>query len=444
MELTQMQRRPVGVVLRFSLPAICSMLLTALVTVADGLFIGNLVGKEGIAAVNLGLPVLYLFLAVGLMAAVGGAALAGIALGRGDAAEARRAFCQTMATAAGLATLTALLVLLFLEPLLVLFGAAGAAAQVRAACRLYYLIRLPELVVMVLNSAFGIFVRAEGRPGFALGATAACAGANLLLDGALVAWLGWGMAGAALATVLASLCGLGLYLWYFARRARVFRLGGFSFSGRFLRQSLANGCSEMIGELSTGIAMFAYNLVILRLAGADGVTAFTIVGYSAYLFNMVVVGFGQGVSPLISFCFGARQQALAGRLRRVAARLVTGAGAALFCLTLALAVPCGRLFVRSAPVLGLIGQGAGLFALSFMRAGFNAIVSFYFTAAGRAAESAVISLARGLVVLLGCILLLPVFWGMAGIWLAAPATEGITLLLSLWLLRREARQAGRG
>ena len=169
MEPAQMERRPARVVLHFSLPAICSMLLTALVTVADGLFIGNYVGKQGIAAVNLGLPLIYLFLGVGLMAAVGGAALAGMALGRGDTKEARRAFCQTAATAGVLAAATAGLVLVFLEPLLGLFGAAGAAAPVRAACGLYYRIRLPELVVMVLNSAFGIFVRAEGRPGFALG-----------------------------------------------------------------------------------------------------------------------------------------------------------------------------------------------------------------------------------------------------------------------------------
>lgn len=397
-----MERRPARVVLHFSLPAICSMLLTALVTVADGLFIGNYVGKEGIAAVNLGLPLIYLFLGVGLMAAVGGAALAGMALGRGDTQEARRAFCQTAATAGVLAAATAGLVLVFLEPLLGLFG---AAAPVRAACGLYYRIRLPELVVMVLNSAFGIFVRAS---------------------------------------VLASLCGLGLYLWYFARRARVFRLGRAAFSGAFLRQSLANGFSELVGELSTGIAMFAYNLVILRLAGADGVTAFTIVGYAAYLFSMVVVGFGQGSSPLISFCVGANRLALAGRLRRVTARLATGAGAALFCLTWAFAVPCGRLFVRSGPVLELIGQGAGLFALSFLLSGFNALTSFYFTAAGRAAESAAISLARGLVVLLGCILLLPRLWGMTGVWLAAPVTEGLTLLLSLGCLRREAGRRARG
>lgn len=106
-------------------------------------------------------------------------------------------------------------------------------------------------------------------------------------------------------------------------------------------------------------------------------------------------------------------------------------------------MPCGRLFVQSAPVLALIGQGAGIFALSFLLSGFNAIASFYFTASGRAAESAIISLARGLILLLGCILLLPAVWGMAGVWLAAPVTEGLTLLLSLGFLRREALRTAR-
>lgn len=444
MQLELIQKDPRGMVLRFSAPAILSMLLTALVTVADGLFIGNFVGKEGIAALNLGLPFVYLFLGLGLMVSVGGAALAGMARGRGDLAECRRIFRQTAASSALLAALTALVVWLGLDALLGLFGAAGAEQPVRAACRAYYLIRLPELAVMVLNTTLGIFVRAEGAPGFALRASAAGTAANLLLDTAFVGWLGLGIAGAAWASVLAALISLFWYLCFFTRRAEVFRLRRFKFSCRLLLQSLANGSSELIGELSTGIAMFAYNLVILRQAGTDGVTAFTILGYTAYLFSMVTVGFGQGMSPLASFCYGAGQRALAGRLRRTAAAFVTGTGAVFFGLTALFALPYGRLFVQSESVLALVREGAGVFAVSFLLSGYNALASFYFTCTGRALPSAVISLARGLVVLLACILLLPAFFGMAGVWLAAPVTECITLALSVWFLRREARANGTG
>ena len=159
-------------------------------------------------------------------------------------------------------------------------------------------------------------------------------------------------------------------------------------------------------------------------------------GYTAYLFSMVVVGFGQGSSPLASFSFGAGERALARRIHQMTSRLVSAAGAAAFLLTATLAGRYGRLFVDSKTVLDFIRSGAALFALSFLCSGFNAVTSFYFTATGRALESAVISLSRGLVVLLVCIFLLPALWGMTGVWLAAPVTEGITLVLSLCYLRR--------
>ena len=433
MELEQIKRDPIGMILSFSVPAILSMVLTALITVADGAFIGNFVGKDSIASVNLGLPVVYLFLGVGLMVSVGGAAMAGMARGSGDVEGCRRIFRQTVFTAALLALLTALAVWLCFEPMLDVLGAEG---RVRVDCRTYYLILLPELVLMIVNSTLSMFVRGEGNPRFALKANAACTALNVLLVGLFTGVLGWGVAGVAWASVLAALVSMGMLLWYFLRRAEVYRLGAFSFSWEVFRRALLNGSSEMIGELSTGIAMFAYNFVILRQAGVDGVTAFTVVGYTAYLFSMVVVGFGQGSSPLASFSFGAGERALARRIHQMTSRLVSAAGAAAFLLTATLAGRYGHLFVDSKTVLDFIRSGAALFALSFLCSGFNAVTSFYFTATGRALESAVISLSRGLVVLLVCIFLLPALWGMTGVWLAAPVTEGITLVLSLCYLRR--------
>ena len=133
MELEQIKRDPIGMILSFSVPAILSMVLTALITVADGAFIGNFVGKDSIASVNLGLPVVYLFLGVGLMVSVGGAAMAGMARGGGDVEGCRRIFRQTVFTAALLALLTALAVWLCFEPMLDVLGAEGQIG--RASCR---------------------------------------------------------------------------------------------------------------------------------------------------------------------------------------------------------------------------------------------------------------------------------------------------------------------
>lgn len=185
--------------------------------------------------------------------------------------------------------------------------------------------------------------------------------------------------------------------------------------------------------------MFAYNFVIMRRIGADGVSAFTIVGYVAYVFSMVVVGFGQGASPLISFSYGAQEQALARRIRRKTNGMVFLMGVLIFLLMTMVSGWYGGLFVKHAAVQEMVKSGISVFMVSFFFSGINAITSFYFTSTGRAFESAVISLARGLVILLVCIFVLPVFLGMTGVWLAAPVTEGVTLGISIYFILKEIR-----
>lgn len=434
MELEQIKAKPLGMILRFSVPSIAAMVLMSLVTVADGFFIGNWVGTEGLAAVNLGLPVIYLFLAIGLMVSVGGAAMAGMALGAKDMERCCHVFRQTIATAAAFAALTALAVWLFFEPMLDVLGAEG---QTRTYFRAYYSIRLPELVVMMVNSALGMFVRGEGSPQYYLKVNALSTALNVALDALAACALDWGIQGIAAASLASALVSTACLCRYFLKKARVYRFGSFPFSPEILGQSLFNGSSEMIGQLSIGIAMFAYNYVILRQTGVAGVTAFTVVGYTSYVFEMVVTGFGQGSSPLASFAYGAGDRPLARGIRQRTEALAAGAGLAVFGLMAAASGWYGALFVEDPAVVEMVRTGAVIFAVSFPFSGFNAIASFYFTSTGRAMESAAISMSRGLVVLLACIFLLPMVWGMTGIWLAAPVTEAVTLTVSFACIRRD-------
>lgn len=443
MELEEIKSKTTGMILKFSVPSIIAMVLTSLITVADGFFIGNYIGKEGIAAVNLGLPVIYLFLASGLLASVGGAALAGMAFGAGEIKRSNQIFHQTVATTIVFAILTAMLVFLFFEPMLDILGAAGL---VREHFKAYYQIVLPELVIMLGNSSLGMFIRAEGSPGYYMKINIMSILVNIFLDYIFAGPMHLGIAGIAAASLVAAVLSLFGSVWFFWSRSKVYRFefrgihdlaGKNFFDGDLLKHILLNGSSEFIGELSTGIAMFAYNFVIMRHIGVDGVTAFTIVGYVAYVFSMIVVGFGQGTSPLISYSYGAGEHWLAGRIRRRTSILVFAVGAFTFLVMTPLSGWYGSWFVKSAAVQDMISSGMVLFMLSFFLSGVNAVTSFYFTATGRAGESAVISLSRGLVVLLVCIFVLPVYLGMTGIWLAAPVTEAVTLGISVWCLRRK-------
>lgn len=307
MNLEQIKNNKAKMILRFSIPSIISMMLTSFITIADGFFMGNYVGKEAIAAVNLGLPIVYLYLGIGLMVSIGGVAIAGMSLGSGDCETSNQVFRQTIATTVLASVLISMIMLFCFQPMLAFLH---ADEQVIIHFQEYYPIMLLELPVMVVNSSFGMFIRGEGRPGYYMKVSILNVVLNILLDYLFAGYLHKGAAGIAVASLLSALVSLLCILYYFWKKATVYHLGKFCFSRETCVRAILNGSSEFIGEISTGITMFAYNFVIMRRIGTDGVTAFTIAGYVVYAFSMVIVGFGQGASPLISFCYGAEEKGL--------------------------------------------------------------------------------------------------------------------------------------
>jgi len=424
----------VRTILTFSIPAIISMVLTSFITIADGFFMGNFIDKDAIAAVNLGLPIIYLYLAAGLMISVGGSVIAGMALGSNDTKKCAGAFNQTMLTTAVIVCALSIVMIFCLSPMLRLLHAEAAVASYFLT---YYRIMLIELPVMILSSSFAMFIRAEGNPQFALLTTVIMVVLNIVLDYVFAGPCRFGIQGIAYASLISAIVSLALSVWYFIKKSRVFKFARFAFDKAMFRNTILNGSSEFIGELSMCISMSAFNFVIMRRIGVDGVTAFTIVGYTAYLFSMIVVGFGQGASPLISFVYGSGDKQLARSIFKHTCALVTGAGAVTVVLVVCTSSWYSALFVKDETVARMVQSGMLIFMTNFLLCGVNAISSFYFTSIGKAKESAVISSSRGLVVLLICIFVLPVFFGMNGIWMASPVTEAVTLVITALYLRKD-------
>ena len=381
MDLEQIKKHRVGVLLQFAIPSIIAMILTSLVTVVDGFFIGNYVGTEGMAAVNLGLPIVYLYLALGLMFAVGSVAIAGMALGSGDIAYCNEVFNQTIATTAVITGLVSIVVFLCFEPMLLVLHADG---QVATYFREYYYIMLFEFPLMVINSSFGMFIRGEGNPQFFMKINIANVLLNVLLDYLFAGCLSLGVSGVAIASLVSALVTLFCIIFYFRKKSKIYRFQRFIFNKEVLKSTILNGSSEFIGEISMSISMFAYNFVIMRFAGADGVTAFTLIGYISYLFSMIAIGFGQGASPLISFTYGAKEKELATEIRKITNRFVFATGVLVIFVMWIGAGAYSNLFVKSDTVKEMVQSGMKIFLFSFLFSGINAITSFYFTSIGKA------------------------------------------------------------
>ncbi len=433
MNIENMKKNTVQMILQFSIPSIIAMVLTSLITIVDGFFIGNYVGKEGIAAVNLGLPILYVYLAIGIMLGVGGIAIAGMALGAQDIKKSNDVFNQTVVSTIVVSVLITLLVYAFFRPIM---GLMNMDAQVASCFYKYYSIMVLAYPVMIVNSALGMFIRGEGNPQLFMMINILTVICNVVLDYFSIRWFHLGIEGIAAASLISLSIGMVCMVRFILKKSEVYKFRNFEFSKNVLRDTVLNGSPEFIGQMSMSISMFAYNWVIMRTAGVPGVAAFTIVGYVAYLFGMVIIGFGQGASPLISFSYGAKAIELSQTIRKKTNLFVFLSGAVVMIVMLIAADWYSGVFVSSESVGNLIRSGIYIFVLSFLFSGINTITTFYFTSIGKAKEAALISLSRGLVVLLICILTLPSLFGMTGVWLVAPVTEAFTIVLTFALIRK--------
>lgn len=177
--------------------------------------------------------------------------------------------------------------------------------------------------------------------------------------------------------------------------------------------------------------------MVLSSMGISGIAAMTLAGYSGYLFNMIVIGFGQGISPMMSFSHGANNRLLCSNLRDETVKIATGVGL-FFYMLLAIGAPIyTHIFTKDTTVSHYMLVGLRVYSLSFILIAYNVLNSIYFTAIGCPKESALISAARGLIIISILILILPHLFGMLGVWLVAPITELLTAFITHRYLKHE-------
>ena len=418
--------------LRFVLPSIIMMIFTSIYGIVDGLFVSNYVGKTAFAAVNLVMPLMMGVSALGFMVGTGGSAIVAKTLGEGEHKKANEYFSLLVYVTFIGGVIFSLCGMLLVRPVASLLGAEGALLD---NCVLYGRICFISMPAFMLQNVFQSFFVTAEKPKLGLGVIIIAGVTNMVLDYLFIAVLGWGLPGAAIATVTGECIGGFFPIFYFARKnSSLLKLGKTKFDGAVLLKTCTNGSSELMTNLSSSLVNSLYNLQLMKYAGENGVAAYGAIMYVNFIFISIFLGYSVGSAPIVSYHYGARNHAEVHNLYTKSLRLI-GVVAVIMTVVSMLIIPyVAKIFVGyDAELLELTSHAFRVYGLSFLIMGFNVYGSSFFTALGDGVTSALISFLRTLVFQLAAVILLPMVLRIEGVWLAITAAELAALVVTVYL-----------
>lgn len=393
------------------------MVFTSIYGVVDGIFVSNFAGEQAFAAVNLIMPVLMAFATLGFMIGAGGAALVSKIAGEGDRKKANGIFSFLVYVTVVIGLTATVFGEIFMPDLARLMKAEGETYN---DCVLYGRINMGGITLFMLQNVFQSFFPAAEKPKLGLAFIVSAGLTNAALDAVFIAGFGWGITGAAVATVTGQAVGGVAPILYFAiKRNGVLRLGKPLIDFRALGKTCANGSSELMTNLSLSLVNILYNYQLMRLVGESGVSAYGVLMYVNFIFCSAFIGYSVGVAPIISFNLGAGNRRELKNVFKKSLIIIAVASVLMFGLAMALSYPLPYIFVGyNAELFALTRRGFIICSFIFLVMGFNIFGSAFFTALNNGLISAVISFLRTLLFQILCVIVLPMLWGVDGIWAA--------------------------
>lgn len=427
--------------LRFTLPSVAMMVFTSVYGMVDGFFVSNFVGKTPFAAVNFIFPFLMVFGAVGFMFGAGGSALIAKTIGEGDLKKAKRLFSLIVYVTLGISAVMATFGMVFIRPIASWLGAEGAMLD---DCVTYGRILLLALPAQMMQFEFQSFFVTAEKPQLGLYVTLAAGISNMVLDALLVAVFPCGLIGAALATAISQLVGGAIPLIYFSRpNDSLLHLTGFYFDGKALLKAATNGSSEFLSNISMSLVSMLYNAQLITYAGENGVAAYGTMMYVSFAFVSMFIGYSVGTAPVIGYHYGAQNRDELHNILHKSLIIVGITSVGMLLTSEALAMPLSRLFVGYDPELyELTLRGFVIFSFSFIFSGLPIFASSFFTALNNGFVSALISFLRTVVFEVIAVLLLPLVFGIDGIWYSIVVAEIAATIMAVICLLANKRRYG--
>ena len=291
-------------------------------------------------------------------------------------------------------------------------------------------------VCYMTGYALEIYIKVDGNPVYPTLCVITGGVVNILLDYIFVVIFHWGIKGAAFATGISQVTTTSLLFYYIFFRTKRIKFVKIKYSLLNLLKIMKVGFAEFLAEVSTGISIFVFNLVILKNLGEKGVSAFGIIGYISSFITMTMIGFNQGVQPILSFNLGAKEHKKIFEIIKNSFFILGVLGIFFYTLINIFSANIVSIFLNDIEDINLTKKALTTYSFAYLICGFNIFSAGYFTAVDMVKISTIITMLRGILLLVLFILILPIFLGTTGIWITMFVTEEITLIFSYIFMKK--------
>ena len=421
--------------LRFTVPSIVMMICTSMYGVIDGIFVSNYIGKTSLAAINFIMPVLYIFAMFGYMFGAGGSALVSKTLGEGDRRRANGLFSLFVYISIIFGVFMTIFGCFFMEPLVRWFGADGELLEQSLVYGHIFILALTAWILLYVFQLF--FITAE-KPKLGLWVTIASGVTNIVLDALFIVVFEWGIAGAAAASAIGQLVGGVFPIIYFARKnSSILRLTKPVIDFKAIFQGFANGSSELVSGMSASFGSILYNVQLLKYAGENGVAAYGVLMYISMIVTSIFNGYSSGIVPVIGYHYGARNHDELKSLLKKSIIVVGLFSTSIFTLSELLAYPIAKLYVGyDEELMRITTHGFFVYSFAFLFMGMAVFASSFFTALNNGTVSAMVAFLRTLVFETTAIIMLPIIFGVDGIWGSVVLAELMAAVVGIGFIHK--------
>lgn len=412
--------------LGYAIPSALAMFVSSLYTIIDGIFVGQGVGDNALAAVTIVMPLTIMLFGIATMFAVGGGALVSKNFGAGEDEKGLNVFRQVFKFLLIISISISLVLALFADTIVIMLGATESIKHLAGQyLRFYAIFCVPNLIGISLNS----FVRNDNRPKLAMVSTIAGAVTNIILDYVFIFPLGMGIRGAAIATGLGQIVTVSVVLPHFILKKGKLSFGNVSLDKELIKKFCNIGLPSFFAEAAFSVIVFVQNIAVVNIMGEAGLSAYSIINYITTNIYMVLLGVTFGAQPLISYNYGAKNAKNILDVYKIS-NIVS------IIINIAFTGVCfifGRtligIFTSNAEILEIAYNGLNITNIGFFIVGLNLTTTVYYQAVEDPKYSNLLCILRSVVFLPVSVFVLVKLMGVNGVWISLLSSEFLSLIV---------------